>query len=160
MAGARVLSYEALKALHLGGVVLLVGNVTVTSIWKLYADRTRDPRILGFAQRLVTVTDWFFTFWGIVLLVVGGYGMAIAAGMDPFGDGWLVWSQVQFAAAGAMWLGLLVPIQVRQARLARGFAESGAIPEEYWRLSRRWIVWGLVATLPLLGATWTMIVKP
>ena len=65
------MSYEFWKLIHLSGMVLLVGNVTVTSIWKIYADRTRDARIIGFAQRLVTVTDWFFTFWGIVLLVVG-----------------------------------------------------------------------------------------
>ena len=57
------MTYDILKLLHLLGVVLLLGNVTVTSIWKVYADGTRDPRIIGFAQRLVTVTDWFFTFW-------------------------------------------------------------------------------------------------
>lgn len=151
--------YEAFKVLHLLGVVLLLGNVTVTSIWKLYADRSRDPRIIAFAQRLVTVTDWFFTVWGVLLLVVGGYGAAWVAGIDPFGAGWLVWSQVQFVLAGVLWLGVLVPIQVRQARLARGFVEGGSIPAEYWRLSRRWILWGLVATLPLIGAVWTMVVK-
>ena len=53
-----------------------------------------------------------------------------------------------------------MPIQIRQARLARGFVEGMAIPEEYWRLGRRWILWGLVATLPLLGAMWTMVAKP
>ncbi|MBK1659228.1 DUF2269 family protein [Paracraurococcus ruber] len=153
------MGYEAFKVMHLLGLVLLLGNVTVTSIWKLYADRTRDPRIIAFAQRLVTVTDWFFTFWGIVLLVAGGYGAAWVAGIDPFGAGWLVWSQVQFAVAGVMWLGLLVPIQIRQARLARGIAETGRVPDEYWALSRRWIIWGLVATLPLVGATWTMVAK-
>jgi uncharacterized membrane protein len=152
-------SYEFWKLIHLSGMVLLVGNVTVTSIWKLYADRTRDARIIGFAQRLVTVTDWFFTFWGIVLLVAGGFAAAWMAGMDPLRDDWLVWSEVQFVLAGMVWLFLLVPIQLRQARLARGFAEGGPIPEEYWRLSRAWITWGLVATIPLVGAIWSMVAK-
>jgi uncharacterized membrane protein len=58
------MSYDVLRLLHLLGVVLLLGNVTVTSDWKLYADRTRDPVVIAFAQRLVTITDWFFTFWG------------------------------------------------------------------------------------------------
>ncbi|MDO9707275.1 DUF2269 family protein [Paracraurococcus lichenis] len=153
------MGYEGFKLLHLLGVVLLIGNVTVTSIWKLYADRTRDVRIIRFAQRLVTITDWFFTFWGIVLLVVGGFGAAGLAGMDPLRDGWLVWSEVQFLLAGLVWLGLLVPIQIRQARLARGFEEGVPIPVEYWRLGRRWIAWGLVATVPLVGAMWSMIAK-
>ena len=153
------MAYDIYKTLHLLGVVLLLGNVTVTSIWKLYADRTREPRIIAFAQRLVTITDWFFTFWGIVLLVVGGFGAAWAVGMDPFGAWWLVAAEIQFAIAGLMWLGLLVPIQVKQARLARAFDTTGAIPEEYWRLSRRWIFWGLLATIPLVGATWSMVAK-
>ena len=154
------MAYDVWKLVHLLGVILLVGNVTVTSIWKLYADRTRDPRIIGFAQRLVTVTDWFFTFWGILLLVAGGYGAAWVAGMDPLRDSWLVWSEALFVAAGVIWLTILVPIQVRQARMARVFATGGAIPEAYWREGRRWIVWGLVATIPLVGALWTMVAKP
>ncbi|MDN3568373.1 DUF2269 family protein [Paeniroseomonas aquatica] len=154
------MAYDVWKLVHLLGVILLVGNVTVTSIWKLYADRTRDPRIIGFAQRLVTVTDWFFTFWGILLLVAGGYGAAWVAGMDPLRDGWLVWSEVQFVAAGVIWLTVLVPIQVRQARMARVFATTGEIPAEYWRAGRRWIIWGLIATIPLVGALWTMVAKP
>lgn len=153
------MSYEFWKLIHLSGVILLVGNVTVTSIWKIYADRTRDARIIGFAQRLVTITDWFFTFWGIVLLVVGGFVMAWMAEMDPLRDDWLVWSEVQFVIAGMIWLFLLVPIQIRQARMARGFAAGGEIPDEYFRLGRRWIVWGLVATVPLVGAMWSMVAK-
>jgi uncharacterized membrane protein len=153
------MAYDIYKLVHLLGVILLVGNVTVTSIWKLYADRTRDPRIIAFAQRLVTITDWFFTFWGIVLLVVGGFGAAWDAGMDPLRDDWLVWSEIQFVLAGAIWLVVLVPIQIRQARLVRGFAAGGSIPEEYWTLGRRWITWGLVATIPLVGALWTMVAK-
>ena len=154
------MAYDVWKLVHLLGVILLVGNVTVTSIWKLYADRTRDPRIIGFAQRLVTVTDWFFTFWGILLLVAGGYGAAWVAGMDPLRDSWLVWSEALFVAAGVIWLGILVPIQVRQARMARVFATGGEIPEAYWREGRRWIIWGSIATIPLVGALWTMVAKP
>lgn len=150
-------AYDVFKLLHVLGVVLLLGNVTVTSIWKLYADRTRDPVVVAFAQRLVTITDWFFTVWGIVLLIVGGYGAAWIAGLDVLRDGWILWSEVMFALAGAIWLLVLVPIQLRQARLARGFSRGGAVPEEYRRLSQSWIAWGLIATLPLVVATWLMV---
>ncbi len=154
-----MLTYDLFRLLHVLGVVLLVGNVTVTSIWKLYADGTGDPRIIAFAQRLVTITDWFFTFWGILLLIVGGYGAAWVAGMDPLRDDWLVWAELLFAVAGAIWLFLLVPIQIRQARMARGFAEGQPIPAEYRRLGRLWIVWGSIATVPLVAATWIMLRK-
>jgi len=153
------MTYDILILLHVLGMILLIGNVTVTSIWKLYADGTRDPKIIGFAQRLVTITDWFFTFWGILLLMVGGYGAAWLAGMDVLRDDWLVWSQVMFVLAGLIWLAILVPIQVKQARMARGFAAGGAIPESYWRLGKLWIIWGSIATIPLVAAIWLMLRK-
>jgi len=153
------MTYDILILLHVLGMILLIGNVTVTSIWKLYADGTRDAKIIGFAQRLVTITDWFFTFWGILLLMVGGYGAAWLAGMDVLRDDWLVWSQVMFVLAGVIWLAILVPIQVKQARLARGFAAGGPIPENYWRLGKLWIIWGSVATIPLVAAIWLMLRK-
>jgi uncharacterized membrane protein len=152
--------YDLLKFLHITGIVMLMGNITATAIWKFFADRTGDARIIAFAQKLVTYTDWSLTFWGVILTIGGGYGAVWAAGMGPFDAGWLVWSQVLFAAAGAIWLGLLVPIQIRQARTARLFAGGGTIPEAYRRDSRRWIFWGLVATLPLIAAVWLMVAKP
>ncbi len=151
--------YEIYSFIHVLGVVLLVGNITVTSIWKISADRTRDPTIIAFAQRLVTRTDWFFTMWGIVLLVIGGYGAAWVGGLDVARDDWIVWSEAMFVMSGAVWLVMLVPIQIRQARMARAFSAGALIPPDYWRLCRLWIIWGLIATVPLIIATWIMLRK-
>jgi uncharacterized membrane protein len=153
------MAYEIFKFLHILGVVFLLGNVTVTSAWKVLSDRTRDPRIIARAQRLVTLTDWAFTFWGILLLIVGGYGAAWVAGMDVLRDRWIVLSEIGFVLAGILWLFILVPIQVKQARMAKGFADGRPIPEAYWALSRWWIVVGLVATVPLVAAMWFMVAK-
>lgn len=72
---------------------------------------------------------------------------------------WLLVSQLLFVVAGLIWLLLLVPIQVRQARLARSFTGND-VGDEYRKLSRHWLIWGLISTLPLLAATWLMIAKP
>ena len=48
--------YLAFKVIHLLGVVLFLGNIIVTAVWKTLADRTREPRTIAYAQRLVTVT--------------------------------------------------------------------------------------------------------
>lgn len=152
--------YDVLKALHIIGVVVLIGNVTVTAFWKVFADRTQDPRLIAHAQRMVTVTDWVFTLGGIALVYGGGFAAAWVAGMDPFAPGWLLWGQVLFAISGVIWLGILVPAQIRQARLARDFAQGGPIPDAYRRDGRRWLVWGIVATLPLAAAIWVMVAKP
>jgi uncharacterized membrane protein len=52
------LSYLAFKVVHLLGVVLFLGNIIVTGVWKTLADWTREPLTIAYAQRLVTITDW------------------------------------------------------------------------------------------------------
>jgi uncharacterized membrane protein len=153
------MTYEIARFLHITGVVMLMGNITVTAVWKFFADRDGRPQVLGFAQKLVTYTDWSMTVWGAALTMIGGYGMAMLGGHD-LTQGWLLWSQGLFGVAGAIWLGIIVPIQRRQARLARDFAGGGTVPEAYRMESRRWLAWGLFSTVPLVGATWLMIAKP
>ena len=74
--------YTAFKIIHMLGIVLFLGNIIVTGVWKAFADRTGNAEVVAFAQRLVTLTDWVFTFGGVVLILIGGYGMAAAAGYD------------------------------------------------------------------------------
>ncbi len=151
--------YGILKFIHLLGMVLLLGNVTVTSVWKLFADRTRDPGTIAFAQRMVTGTDWSLTLAGIALIMVGGYGMALYANLPLLESGWLLYGQLAFFLSGAIWLGILLPIQMRQAAFARAFAHDQVVPKVYWQLSRRWLLWGVAATVPLVASAWVMVLK-
>jgi hypothetical protein len=40
------------------------------------------------------------------------------------------------------------------------FAAGGPIPESYWRLGRRWAIWGAIATLVPLCNLYFMVFKP
>jgi uncharacterized membrane protein len=154
------MSYLAFKVVHIFGVVLFLGNIIVTGVWKVLADRTDDPRAIAYAQHLVTLTDWIFTAGGVVLIIVGAYGMVWVAGLNPLGQAWLIWGQSLFIASGVIWVAILIPVQIAQARQARAFAEGGPIPESYWRLGRRWVIWGTIATLLPLANLYFMVVKP
>jgi uncharacterized membrane protein len=150
--------YGVFKFFHVLGVVLLLGNVTVSAVWKVFANRTGNPVVIEFSQRLVTYTDWTLTLGGVVLVAVGGYGMVWAAGMDLLA-GWLLWGQALFLASGLIWLVQLVPIQIDQALMARKLLVHSEVSAEYRLLSRRWIAWGLAATVPLVAATYVMVKK-
>jgi uncharacterized membrane protein len=153
------MSYDAFKVVHLAGVVIFLGNIIVTGIWKVMADRTQDPRIIAYAQRLVTITDWIFTAGGVMLILLGAYGMVFTAGLD-LTQFWLALGQSLFVASGVIWIAILIPTQIVQARQARAFAGGGPIPESYWRHSRRWMIWGTIATLLPLANLYVMVVKP
>ena len=152
------MSYEISKFLHITGVAMLMGNITVTAIWKYFADRNGRPEVLAFAQKLVTYTDWAMTFWGVLLIMGGGYFMVLEAKFS-LRQGWLLWSQILFFVSGLIWLFLIVPIQIKQARLAACFVDQD-VGNEYRRLSRKWLTWGLISTVPLVVATWLMVAKP
>lgn len=153
-------SYLLLKSLHILGVVLFLGNIVVTGWWKTMADRTRAPAIVAFAQRQVTLTDYVFTAGGAALLLAGGIGNAMVHGIDYLTVRWTAWGYWLFVASGIIWLLVLIPVQRKQARLARQFARGSAIPLEYWRLGRIWTVSGTLATVIPLAALFVMVFKP
>lgn len=154
------MTYFAFKSVHILGVVLFLGNIIVTGFWKVLADRTEDPPVVAFAQRLVTITDFVFTSGGIVLILIGAYGMVWIAGLDPLHTTWLLFGQGLFIASGVIWAVILIPTQIAQARAARAFPQRGPIPQSYWRMSRRWLIWGTIATLLPLANLYFMVFKP
>ena len=153
------MSYNAWLSLHVLGVVLFLGNIVVTAVWKTLADRTKNAPVVAYAQRLVTITDVAFTATGAVLIIVSGQVMAREFGGVFSGPSWLLWGWSLFIASGVIWLALLVPIEVMQERLARRFRDAAAIPDRYWRLSRLWALFGAVATLLPLFNLYLMVFK-
>lgn len=153
-------SYLAFKTAHILGAVLFVGNLVVTAVWKTLADRTRDPRVIAFAQKLVTLTDVVFTGVGAVMVLTTGMLMIVPYGIEFWTVPWIVWGLALFGVSGLVWLFVLVPVQMKQARLARAFADGAEIPEEYWRLGRLWMIFGAIATALPLANVFLMVFKP
>ena len=153
-------SYLTLKAVHVAMAVVFMGNVLLTALWKTLADRTRDARVIAFSQRLVTLTDIAFTMPGAALLLISGLFMATR--LDPrfWHMPWVAGGVLLLLASGMVWLVRLAPIQAKQARLAKAFAEGGEVPPEFYALSRSWARWGVVATFLPLVNFYLMVFKP
>lgn len=152
-------TYLIFKTLHLLGVVLFIGNIVVSGVWKVQADRTGDPRIVAFAQRQVIVTDWVFTLGGAMLTAVGGYGNVLFGGVS-LATSWVWLGHWIFVASGIIWVAVLVPLQARMGRMARAFAAGGPIPAAYWRANRWWLAVGLADTILPAANIWVMVNKP
>lgn len=156
----EIIGYRTLKFLHLAGVVLFLGNLIVTATWKVMADRTGNPVVIAYAQRLVTVTDIVFTGLGAGLVFITGLLMAQEFGEQFWRLAWLGWGIGLFALSGMLWCMVLIPVQLRQAALARDFASGGPIPGAYWRLSRVWNLVGFVATVLPFANLYLMVFRP
>lgn len=154
------MEYMVLKSLHILGAVLLLGNIIVTAWWKGMANRTGKASIIAFAQRQVTLTDYVFTLPGAVLLIATGDYISYVMMENSWSIAWIAWGRSLFIASGVLWLTVLIPAQIRQARMARAFADSGQIPDEYWRLNRLWYRVGILAVVLPLGNLYWMVFKP
>lgn len=152
-------NYQLLKSIHLLGVTIFLGNIIVTAVWKVLADKTKSPAIVAYAQRLVTITDFAFTVTGVLLIAVSGHLMAPNfGGIDAVF--WLSTGWRLFIASGVIWVLVLIPLQIKQAKLAKVFATKEEIPELYWTLSKYWVVFGIIATTLPLANLYFMVFKP
>lgn len=154
------INYQYLKMFHIIGVVMFVGNIMVTALWKTTADRTRDANIIAFAQRLVTITDFIFTGFGAGLVFVTGFLMASQYFDNFLSIKWIAWGLGLFIISGLIWITALIPIQIKEAQMARKFVSTGQIPEEYWRVERLWMILGIIATILPFINIYFMVVKP
>ena len=153
------MSPTTLKSIHILAVTLFIGNIIVSAFWKSFADRTRDVNVIRYATRLVILTDVFFTAGGIALLVATGHAMAPAYG-GVVGANWIRWSYLLLMGSGLIWLLVLLPVQLAQARILKPLASRDDIPKRYWKLAALWTVGGIPATILPLPAIYLMTAKP
>lgn len=152
-------NYQLWKLIHLVGVVIFLGNITVTAVWKILANATGEPKIIAYSQRLVTITDFIFTLVGVILILATGYIMAEKfGGVD--GEDWLITGLGLFSISAVIWIAILIPVQVMQSRMARSFKDGGNIPQRYWTLSNIWLFFGAIATILPFSALYFMVIKP
>lgn len=105
------------RFLHILGAIIFLGNIVVSALWFSVAAASRKNEWFAFAARLMNITDLVFTGPGLILLLwnatvlVGAYG-------NPLAVDWLKWALIYFAATGALWMGVLIPLQLRFAAQA------------------------------------------
>jgi uncharacterized membrane protein len=139
-----------LRVLHVAGAVLLLGNVTVTGVWAAYLYRARDRISFRPVARAILWTDLIFTVGGGTLLTVSGILLALRRGYQVAATPWLAKGIGALALATVLWLGFLLPDQLRMERAAPDDDQTVS------RAFRRWSVVGWAATVVLYYGLWAM----
>lgn len=154
--------YLALKLVHATAMVAFLGNIGLALVWKLDADRSRDPRIIAHVLRGVIVGDRWITLPSAALLLASGVAMAILAGLPLLHTGWIWQASLAFAASGLLYGYPIGPDQKRMHALAqRAHGDPQAMDWPlYRRLNRRFLGFGVVAISAIVVAMALMIYRP
>lgn len=152
-------TYLLIKWLHIVSSTVLFGTGIGIAFFKWITDRSGDVRAIRLSAERTVLADWVFTTPAVIVQPLSGIALAHLAGFS-LGSGWLAWSLVLYAIAGACWLPV-VGLQIRMRRLARLADDGGTpLPALYWIDARRWFWLGVPAFISLMVVFWLMVAKP
>jgi uncharacterized membrane protein len=154
--------YLALKVVHVLAVVLFLGNISLAMVWKLDADRTKDPVVMAHVLRGIVLGDRWVTIPSVIALIASGITMAVLGKLPLLHVDWIWQSMSLLGLSGALYVYPIGPDQRHLLELARTARENGANIDwpVYQSVSRRWLYAGWLAILAPAAAVALMVLKP
>ena len=154
-----MITYFALKYLHIIGASVLLGTGAGIAFFMLLAHFSGRPALIAGVARIVVIADFAFTTTAAVLQPITGVALAWNVGY-ALGEGWIVLSILLYVFTGLFWLPV-VWMQMKMRRLAEAAVEANtALPAEYHILFWRWFAFGFPAFAAVLAIFWLMITRP
>lgn len=151
--------YLILKWLHVIGATVLLGTGAGIAFFMLRAHQTRDARTIAAVASIVVLADYVFTLTAVIAQPVTGALLAHVAGHSLTAP-WIVVSLALYLFTGGFWLPVVF-MQRKMRDLAHAAAQNGSpLPDDYFRLFRRWFAFGFPAFIAVLAIFWLMIARP
>jgi uncharacterized membrane protein len=150
------MGYLILKLLHILFAVVFLGNIIIAVFWKRHGDKTNNPAIMAHTMRGIIKADRRFTVPGVAGLAIFGFGAQGMGGISIM-TAWIFWSIILFVISGAVYMAMVVPIQKKLLAIAEDAVFN---KEEYDNLTKKWELWGGIATITPIIAVVLMVVKP
>jgi uncharacterized membrane protein len=123
------------------------------------AHRSRDPAFVARTAATVVIADMLFTASAVVLQPLTG-GMLMVQSATGLSERWLVTSLGLYLVAGMFWVPVVF-MQIEMRDLARkAAAQQEPLPPRYFKLFRRWFVFGIPGFGSVMMILWLMIAKP
>ena len=151
------MTYLILKLIHVFAAIIFIGNISVGVFWKMYAQKSKDARIIAFTFKGIIKADRIFTMPSVGILLIFGLGAA-GGYYNILTTGWIFWSLILFIVSGAVFMAKVVPLQKKIYALASD--ESKFNWDEYKKLADQWDSWGTIALIAPVIAVILMVIKP
>ena len=152
--------FQIILAIHILSAVVLIGNLITSAFWKVRAEQTSNLETIASTCRGLLRADYMFTIPGIVVLWVSGMLLVAFTGWQRFEQLWLGLSFVLLILTTIIWLAAMLPLQRRMGRLSQEGLARGELDPAYSRTSRRWSMFGGIATLLVVIILFLMVLRP
>ncbi len=149
--------YNIWKLVHVLAVIIFLGNITIGIFWKMQADKSTDRLKIADTFRNLIKADKIFTMPSVTLLVLFGLGTAMQGNYSLVETPWILWGIIMIIISGYAFMSKVSPLQKQIYAIASN--EEKFTWDEYLVLSRKWNVWGTIATVPPYIAVILMVLK-
>jgi uncharacterized membrane protein len=151
--------YFIVKYLHVLGAIVILGTGIGIAFFMLMAHQSRDVAFIARTAATVVIADMLFTLTAVVLQPLTG-GLLMALSGTTLAELWLMSSLGLYAVAGMFWIPVIF-MQVEMRDLARkAHARQQPLPPRYFKLFRRWCLFGIPGFGSVMIILWLMIAKP
>ena len=151
---------QILLTIHILSAIVFAGNIITSTFWKVRADRSGSTEAMAVASRSLLLAAMVFTGPGLVGLLITGVWMVKITGWERFQEPWLGISLLLLVVTGVIWVGGMLPLEFRMARLSRLQSNNITSDPAYRRSSKIWSILGGVATLMPIFVLILMVLKP
>ena len=152
--------FQFILAIHILAAVIFLGNIITTAFWKVRSDRSGNLESMALTSRAILLADYVFTGPGIAALLITGILLAGLSGWERFQELWLALSLALLFLTAFIWAGALIPLQLRMVRISQEGLASGSLLPAYTSTSRRWPMFGGIATLLPIIILFLMVLRP
>jgi len=147
-----------MKYLHVLGAIIILGTGTGIAFFMLMAHRSGDPAFIARTAANVVIADLLFTLSAVVTQPVTGI-LLTALSDTTLAERWLMTSLGLYVVAGLFWIPVVF-MQIEMRDLARSAAaHQTPLPARYFRLYRRWFLFGIPGFGSVMAILWLMIAK-
>jgi uncharacterized membrane protein len=148
------------KFVHFLGASVLFGTGLGIAFFMFMAHRTGHAGVIAVTARFVVIADLIFTATAVVVQPISGFALALAIGLSPLEESWIVVSLLLYVLVGLCWLPVVF-IQIRMRNIAHDAAiNEKPLPDAYRVLFRIWFWLGWPAFAGVIGIFALMTWQP
>ena len=144
------------KFVHLIAVALAFGTWLCVALFMILAHRSATASVIALTMRFVVKAESILVAPAIAMLPISGIPLAVAIGLSPSDQFWIMLSFALYVVFVAAWLGCIA-VELRISKLTRdAVLRHAPLPEAYWRLFHIWtalavpLVAGMVVVIALM----------